>query len=441
MSSSTLPALAPYALLVGVFLLTLPQKPYSLQLRWNARKPIMFFTSVYLVLVFFHTSWQTVLGVITPEQGVSAIVNFVLPVLFFVYFRTIASNLELRAVFFAMIIAGLVVGAYFVYDSYSMLVLGELSEYSTQAYKYSELRAPGQDINPARISVGYRSHGLLENHSVTAAWIVLGCLAALTLLPKNQPKKRAMVVLLYGVMLLVGLNFTAIVGFIFVIFLMEYRGHVLLRGAIPKRIVLLLQLIIGGFVLIGLTLLVLPSSMGENMVAAITLSLTGQVDVASGKTELGDTTYIGGLISGFISFPYNMLDFPLGFLIGDGFSSFGKAKGGDYGIVETLHRFGIPFFLAIFIGLLSLIRRVLKQIDTRGLDPFPAVSYLWLAASVIIYLIFIEIHYTAWSAKSILPILFISLAILDRYLYSPSQRRLQHQGSEITLRRANASCE
>lgn len=431
MMSSPIISLAPYAVLASVFLLTRLQSPYSLQLRWNARKPIMFLISVYLVLVFVQTGWQTVFGINSPGQGVSAIVIYALPVLFFVYFHSIATNHEFRAILFAMAIVGLAVGAYFVYDSYSMLVLHQLQGYSLKAFEYSQLRAPEQEINAARISVGYRSHGLLENHAVTAAWIVLGCLAALTLLPKNQSMKRALVILVYGVMLLVGLNFTAIVGFVFVLFLMEYRGYVLLRGNISKRIILFLQLIIGGFVLIGLTLLVLPGPLGEDMYAAIVKSLTAQVDLASGKTALSNSTYFGRLISEFISFPFNMLEFPPGVLIGSGFRSFVISGGGDYGIIETLHRFGLPFFLAIIIGLMRLIRRALKQIERGVPDQSPATSYLLFAASVIIYLLFTEIHYTVWSAKSILPILFVSLAIFDRYLYSPTQLRLQYQGPVV----------
>lgn len=197
---------------------------------------------------------------ITPEQGVSSIVNFVLPVLFFIYFRTIATDQELRAVLFAILIAGFAVGVYFVYDSYSMLVLKKLNNYSLKAFEYSQFRKPGAELNEARISIGYRSHGLLENHSVTAAWIVLGSLAALTFLPKVQWKKRIMVVSLYGTLLLIGLNFTGIVGFAFVILMLEYKGYILLSGHIPKRFASLLGLIIGSFILFGLILLVLPSS-------------------------------------------------------------------------------------------------------------------------------------------------------------------------------------
>jgi hypothetical protein len=156
-------------------------------------------------------------------------------------------------------------------------------------------------------------------------------------------------------------------------------------------------------------------------------SLAGQIDLASGSTQIGNSTYFGRMIPNFYYFPYSTRDFPLGLLIGEGFSAFGSQKGGDYGIVETIRRFGLPMFFTIIIGLIMLIRHALKQIEYRLYDSSPEASYLWFATSVIIYISFNEIHYTIWSTKSILPIIFISLAICDRYLYSPRQFRQQYQ--------------
>ena len=72
-----------------------------------------------------------------------------------------------------------------------------------------------------------------------------------------------------------------------------------------------------------------------------------QIALGLGQINVGgsDHTYFGGFISAIAEYPMNMLSFPLGFLIGDGFSTWGViGKGGDYGHVETLHRFGLPFY-------------------------------------------------------------------------------------------------
>jgi len=201
----------------------------------------------------------------------------------------------------------------------------------------------------------------------------------------------------------------------------------LIPNSISKAFTFVLM-IICGFTFFSFVDSLFPNSMGEVMYVAINASLAGQIDLASGSTQIGNSTYFGRMISNFYYFPYSAQDFPLplGILIGDGFSTFGSQKGGDYGIVETLHRFGLPMFFTIIIGLIMLIRRALKQIEYRLYDSAPEASYLWFATSVIIYLLFTEIHYTVWSTKSILPVLFISLAICDRYLYSPRQFRQQY---------------
>ena len=420
MSSSTLPAVAPYILLAIIFSLTKLQKPYSFKFRWNARKPIIFMISVYLSLLVFHTGWQTVLGFITLANGVSAIVNFFLPVLFFVYFRNIATNEELRIIFLAISLAGLVIGVYFVYDSYSMLVLGKLNDYSIQAFEYSQLRSPDLEVSESRISVGYRSHGLLENHAVSAAWIVIGCFSTLTLLLDGQRVKRGVVIALTGVTLLISLNFTAIVGFVLLVFIFEGRGYKLLRGVINMRLALLLTQILIAITVISLASFKLVDAEYTDMIGVIYTNLSGQVSVASGSTEIQGSTYLMRLLSAFISYPTDILVFPLGLLIGDGFSAFGMTKGGDYGIVETLHRFGLPFFVAIIYGLIKLVFRIFKQAENVVPEQLLVMSYLWFGASVVTYILFTEIHYSVWSSKSMLPILFVCLAIFDKYLYLPN---------------------
>ena len=117
--------------------------------------------------------------------------------------------------------------------------------------------------------------------------------------------------------------------------------------------------------------------------------------------------------------------YPIGVLIGDGYSTFGFPKGSHFGIVESLHRFGMPLFFAILIGLMSLIRHALKQMYYNSRNQPPERNYLWFAVSATFYIVLADIHYSIWPTKSILPIMFINLAIFDRYLYSTVQRRQQ----------------
>lgn len=418
MSSSKMFALLPYLPLCGAFLLTRLQEPHSFQLCWNAGKPIMFFISIYLALVFVLTAWQAAFDLITPTEGVSVILCFTLPVVFFVYFRTMATEQDFRAIFIAMIVVGFATGIYFIYDSYCLLILKKVNTYSFKALEYMQMRAPGVDLHGTRISPNYRSHGLLESHVVSAGWIALACFAALTLLPKNQYKTRLAVILLFGIMLLIGLNLTAMFGFAFVIILMEFEGYKLFFGSISKKLFNLPEFIFSGFILIVFTLFILPDSIGMAMLTKIINVFDTQMKIMSSAVDTTKgRTYVGGFISDGVNLLHPGLDFNVGFLLGDGFSSFGAKKGGDYGIIENIHRFGLLLYLCIIVGLSLLITRALKKVGLNDLNILSASErYLWFAVTVIIYILFADLHYSIWPTKSFLPLLFISLAIFDRYL-------------------------
>ena len=431
MTFSPLPALAPYVILACVFLLTIYHRPSSFKFRWSPHQRIIFWIIVYLVLLFFNTGWQTVLSFINPYQGVSAILVFGLPVMFFIYFRSFATNQEFRAVFFAILLAGLISASFYVYDSYSMMVLGQVSEYNISVMDYIEMRSISDGAqNIARITPFSRSHGLLEKHSVSAAWIVLGCFGALTLLPKSKPIKRMMIILIFSLILLTALNVTSIALFVFVVLLMEYRSHSILYGVPSKRTINLILTIITGAVLVSSLYFLLPDSVGVPLAASILNIISYQVDLVGGNLKHLEFSYFEKMIHRFISYPEDV--FPLGVLIGDGFSTFGYSKGGDYGIVESLHRFGVPFFFATLIGLLRLIRCALKQIYRKDQKQSLEITYLWFAVCTTLYIVLADIHYSLWPMKSMLPIIFINLAIFDRYLHSPNQQQLLRKSQSIS---------
>lgn len=418
--SSPLPALFPYVgiTLIGFLTLLSPVARRSGLFWRGANTRMNLLIGVYLFLVLFQTGWQTMFGFITIEQGISAMVTFILPMVFFLYFTRLAADQEIQSVLLAIAWAGLCIGFYFVYDSYSMLVMGRLNDFSLMMYEYSQYRANSLDINSARISIGSRSHGLLESHSVSATWISLGCFAALALVPRQKIWWRMTIIATYGLMLLIGLNFTGIVCFAYVIFLMEFWEITWLRGRLSKRV--LKTIVIGSGLSILMSVL-LVWNFGDRMLEPIQKILSYQIGLASVATLVGGTggyTYLGGLVAALWAFPFNMLDFPLGLLVGDGFSSGFEvtAKGGDYGIAETLHRFGLPFFIAIIVGLISLIRRALKLIRINGASRNLQSCYLWFAVCVTVYLFCTEIHYSVWNAKSILPIFFLTLALYARGL-------------------------
>jgi hypothetical protein len=118
----------------------------------------------------------------------------------------------------------------------------------------------------------------------------------------------------------------------------------------------------------------------------------------------------------------HLLEYPMTAAWGDGFASYGLAKGGDVGWVESLARFGLPFFLLIVIGLTRIILAGVRDARARATteqDPPPRLDrrrLLEFAVSVVLMAVVTDLHYTVWASKAVLPILFFSLALFSRYL-------------------------
>ena len=108
-----------------------------------------------------------------------------------------------------------------------------------------------------------------------------------------------------------------------------------------------------------------------------------------------------------------MTDFPIGILVGDGFSVWGSQKGGDFGFSETLSRFGIPFYFLMMFGFFFLIKHSIKKITDDNLSQ-NKIQLIIFSAYTLMYILLNEIHYSIWIDKSILPLLFIILAIYNK---------------------------
>jgi hypothetical protein len=417
-TGSPYPSLLPYVIIGGILVLrSLSPGRLNGSRRTGSRfSNISGMVTLYLFLVLLDTGWQASLGVIGIYETLTALTIYLLPVVWYWYFRRTGSENEIRTVLLAIMLAGLVAGIYFAYDSYEKLALGRTSAYANQAFQYT-LSRKGTDAmteNAARITSGYRSFGLLETQSVSGAWVVLGALAALSLVPAKRNAFRGLTILTFGAMLLLGLNFTTIVAFAVIMFVVEFGGIWLLVGKVPPAVARnLAALGLIGFLSVGVALWVVRGPMSEFILA----NLASQKDLALGTGDAGRG--MSDLVrSYFATYVQHVSDYPLTLLMGDGFSSYGMGKGGDVGFIESIARFGLPFFLALAYGLFRLARSAVHQIGvTRGLRP---TRMLQFALCVTLLIFVTEVHYTVWTSKSVLPIVFFALALYDRYLMHPS---------------------
>jgi hypothetical protein len=410
---SPLPALIPYILILLLILFSLFSKSKSYLLQWNLRNKIEVVITLYFILISLSTFLQFFWGLIDFYDVLTVYTIYALPILFYVYFARTGSDKELQTILRTMIILGIITGMYYIIDNYNMVVLGTVNEYSKMAHEYSKYRSGGS-ANLARVWAYNRSHGLLERHSVSSAWIAIASFACLTEIHSNSIKKRALIVLTTIIVLLLSMNFTSLIGYIFTIILFEMSFIQLIFGALFVRSIKFCLIIIVGILLSSAIFLVLLNSDLIEYLIKLTLS---QINLVSGVTEYGGSSYLNELVQGLIMFPVNIIDYPIGFLLGDGYSSSFSisGKGGDYGIVESLYTLGLPFFLIVVFGLSKLIIKRYKVIIKYGLMNSYKANYVRFAICSTTFIMFHEVHMHIWNTKSILPILFLNLAIFNRY--------------------------
>ena len=415
MTFSPLPSLFPYIsfFVISLFLLRNHFK-YRIHNK-NINKVIY----VYLFLILFQTTFQLIFRFISPSTAVSIILVFVLPVFFYYYFSKYALESELKIVLIAVSISGLVSGIYYVYDSYNIMVNKEISDFAYKTLDYSRSRSSGGDVSTARVSLT-RSHGLLEKHSISSAWVSMGCFSLLALISQKNIIKRLIVISVATTILFIGQNFTAIISFVFVMLFIEFKGYLIFMFKVSKRNFKKF----GASTLIFASITVIFVTYFGDLVQVIQFFISIQTTLLFGelKYSTGNDSFLVAFLKSFLSFFPNMISFPPGILIGDGFSDWNTSKGGDFGFADALHRFGLPFFCIILISFYKLIKNSIKKINN---DPFMIdkhKNYLNFAIMVSLYVLIASLHYSIWEAKSVLPIIFISIAIFSRYLYPPKSK-------------------
>jgi len=411
---SPMPSLIPYIIFVFLILFSLISKENTYLLKWNLKNTIEVVIASFFILLNVNIFIQMWFGMINFIDIFPAYVIFAFPILYYVYFSRTGSDNELQVIINTIAVLGIINAIYYLNDNYNMIVLGEVSEFSRDMHEYSRFRADGNEVVTARIWAHNRGHGLLERHSVSSSWIAIGCFAYLTRIPINSIKKRGIIIVITLFTLLLCMNFTSFVGFLLVIVLFEMYIIQIIYGSVFKNSLKIILYTIGcGMLILPILLLLLPS----NLINYMNDLFIGQIKLGSGIADYDNYNYIFGFVENLLLYPKNMIVFPIGLLIGDGYSSFSViGKGNDYGLVETLYTLGLPLFIIILLGLTKLIIKTYQSLKILDFMGSYQARYLRFAMYTTLFIMFHEIHMSVWNTKSILPLLFLSLAIFKRYL-------------------------
>lgn len=364
---------------------------------------------VYIFFVLAHACWQMGLGVAGPFEAVSSVFIYAAPVLFYWYFRRRVSVPEMRATLLGIVLAGTVTGLFFAYESISKLGFGEVTQYSKDAVAYSSIRAPDSgsvdDKDNMRIADTFRSMGLLESHSVSGTWIAFGAFAFLALIPSNKSLMRMFVMIGFSVLLVIGFNFTSTIAFAFTLASLEFGLIPFVVPMAPKKPLLICSVVVGTTILFWVVISLSGGFLSERMSSG----LDGQMLLLMGGGS--GSSYSEIIVNNIIGYFYHLIDFPHTLIFGDGYTSYGLKKGGDIGYVEDFARFGIPVFVIILFGLVKIcrdaVRPISEKVNYNTCDQIQRI--LVFSGSVILFLLVMNVHYSVWNAKSVLPIFFIAL--------------------------------
>lgn len=412
-TASPLPSLIPYLiifLLYGIIIVCTKKIPINIRPLTKMNLFVIFYVIYFLINIFFEFINQK----FALEKLVTNIILYILPVFFFFYFRKKASEIEIKWVFYGIITASIFCGIFFAYDSYNKFALRKTTDYSNAAYEYSLKRSnqTSEEANEARLRVGFKSFGLLETHSVSGTWLLLGLYASLTLTTLTKTRNRILIILFFGLFLFIGLNFTSILTFIISILLFEFQLISILFGKISKKLILNLSIL---FTIIFLILFLILSTVGDVMSTSIIDLISIQLDFLFGSNniEVSQSTILSNKL---VFFSEKMLNNPWNLIFGN-ISQ--EGKGGDMGFFDTINTFGLTFYIIFWYGLYKILKSsVINFRQTYYHDnKLIYVKNIVHFNTFIIALIFLtDLHYSVWNAKSVFPIIFFSLALYDRYI-------------------------
>lgn len=394
-------------LLIAVSLFTKPIKRSCISK--NDRSVLwgwLVFTFVFLSFLNIPVSW-IVFGLEPFSGSISALYMTAQAVLMYLYFSRMASEREINSFFAGMVAMGLVSGAFFVFESFNKIALGQITEYTLRAHEYS-LASTGidlidEDANHFRIDVAYRSMGLLERHTTSALWIVLGFFAYLFL--SNERSKMEKAFTITFLTLLIVQNFTAIVVFLLVSITLHY-------GIIKYRSLFISVL--------SLTLLLFFIDLDKIIIflEAVSYIIQSQlITIFTLQTELSGNSYSSLVLAEFIRYGHEIYERPHQLLFGFGLGANNfYTTSGDIGFIESMMRLGIPLWIFLTWKIFRLMSSVVKVIRSGCQSTWENYNprLIVVSAAILSSIWLMDLHYSAWINKSIWPVMFFAMALARR---------------------------
>jgi len=413
------PALFPYVFVFAAILLRL-KKVFFLNLNYRKIKFCMMDSLIFFYLV--HVVFTTIYHILTHDLEIKSIfaiiVNQILPISFYIYFSFIADLKDVKCTFWTIFIASIPSSFFFIYETFSKVFFQELTQFALLSHDYSTYRMglPPEEMNTTRVGLQYRAVGLQDTQPSSAAWVIFGFLSLMAVTGTAQNGIKILFGSFTLITLIVVQSFTALIGFIMIIIYNMSIIQIVMQSTFRiSEFKFLFNVIASSliFLLIAVFLLIPNPILFFTWLWEI---LEFQFSLALGTQNYGTKpgqSFFGVLFDDAINFLIGYGQ-PLGFYIfGDGHVPWiGRTQGGDFGIIESLHSFGIVCSTIFFIPILFLLIKYFVNEKNYFYNFYLESRLLAWSFSILLYVLFAEIHYSIWYNKSVFPIFFIALGLL-----------------------------
>lgn len=371
------------------------------------RNPVPKLLILLVLIILFSHSYQLSFLIINIETFIRSSIPL-LALIFFIFFYGLdLKNSEINSALFAILAFGVCSGVYFIYEHAQKFIFFNIPEYSKLAYQYSLLAKGGDssELSAARISLGSRSFGLLQTHTISSFYIIAGLISSVYLFSKQSLFVSKIIV--FNIFAIGSLNFSTIAISLFLTSFYILNGwkiiHGLLSISLSKFILFFILATLLFFIFLSLYSPGLLNFL-ENLVSFQFQLIFQYGDEAINFSQTNN--FITQYKENFLNYLQSIDEFPILSLIGSGFTGVVYSRSGDTGFIESISYFGI-FSVAIMVFyIITWLAEKNKKIisETIVLKEF---CFFLLVVALIIY----DFHYSIWASVYIFPIIMIFLGI------------------------------
>lgn len=361
---------------------------------------LLLLSSIHIIASFFQG--------VDLWHSLRNLVIYSFSLLVFFYFRSYVSVTEARMCMAAVVIASLIIGVHWIFDTYQKIVLGEISYFTELSYEYIKNRNNFSDdqVNVSMLGPEYRSYGLMDKHTTTGAAVLLGGLTLLAYLGKSNLRYFALVV--YFVILSVGMATTAWLSFVLVApFILFLAGD--------KKMAETMLTSYGVMIFVLFAIFASLTMVSPQLIAKIIEIGAAQISHVGNLGNPDSTSYYLIYKAHFLGFTDFLANNPMVFYFGEGFPPQAAwQRGGDVGFFEIIATYGIPMAGLLFVAISLAFKNIFLKMFALDVTPEER-GILAFAFGVLSVFVISLVHYNTFFNKAFFVLIPMALGLVSRF--------------------------